>query len=869
KKGAFDKWFSIVFLLICWINLVTFSLALVETSVFLVVGLSFEFIFLFLSVIIVLLSLLYFGRFKEPIFSIAFSIAIMSVLYLVQWIIPIDPLWFTFIIYISVILLLIIARFDIVPLLGAKILLPIMFMSPYLLSNSIAIAILFLLVSIPIIEPLLKKLVFKESGTINFAIQSIGDISSPLGLITVCFSVFYGHLESTVSLFLLAIPVFGLIGLKIIQPTLRINPGRDLALIIYLAFNTAFFDLIINNRLVLVGISFLLIIQSSLTFFEYRSISRNNFREYAAILLLVSLIVVSLSKIDFILKSYLIIVPLAVLLVLLLKRSAVEAKIVQSIVFGTEILLLPSFVRTPFIDWLIIPSFGVSALLGLLTLYTFNKTRKQGEYSLDLVIFTLLFETVLLGISLGMRNRNEMLIPVFILVFLTSIISVIQVFRRISNELLWLNASFVVCFGSMTFWNEFDTLWTVLISIVLILPILLEIPLMKGTQRPKTLDISSKNFNLNFSFSAIGLSLIAFFEELDPISHSLLFFTMTFAWILLHITGKQSNQGTLTIIIIPGLIFTFELLLNQTLFTPITETTYYLYPILIIMIFPTIIFQIQNVFRKEKEYKIAVTPFVFGTAVIALVLTVSFMFYSFEPEEYYLLIFGLILALLVSTLVIKWQYESIILILVSSVLPILLMNYFEFSVVLFYLLPILPILINLLIGAQHFNTSLSIRSHELLLLIYIILLIFLDPVQLYEFSVMLASLFLISWQFLTGMKQRVDQDVFILTNFLNSAFVLGLVFFINPLAPDINLTYGGITFSLTTIIPISILTIVALTVVIQLINIQISSINSKFSYFMIINLLFNSSSILTVITLVGSFNLFCRSEESSFVFDIF
>ncbi|MFX0172815.1 MAG: hypothetical protein ACFE9L_12935, partial [Candidatus Hodarchaeota archaeon] len=366
KKGALDRWFSFVLFLICWVNLVTFSLALVETSIFLVIGFSFQLIFIFLSVIVVLLSLLYFGRFKEPIFSIVFSIAIMSVLYLVQWIIPIDPLWFTFLIYISTVLMLIIAQFDGLPFIGAKILLPIMFMSPYLLSNSITIAILFLLVSFPIIDALLKRFILKESCIDNFAIQSIGDISSPLGSITVCFSVFYGHLDVIVSFFLLLIPVFGLIGLKTVQPTLRINPGRDLSLIVYLAFITAFFDLIINNLIVLAGISFLLIVHSSLTFFECRNISQYNFREYAAILLIISLIVVSLTKIDFIFKNYLIIVPLAVLLVLILKKNIVETKIVQSVVFGTEILLLPSFARTPFIDWFIIPGFGFCALLGLL-----------------------------------------------------------------------------------------------------------------------------------------------------------------------------------------------------------------------------------------------------------------------------------------------------------------------------------------------------------------------------------------------------------------------------------------------------------------------------------------------------------------------
>ncbi|MFX0151790.1 MAG: hypothetical protein ACFFAJ_13465 [Candidatus Hodarchaeota archaeon] len=851
KKGTLDRWFSFVLLLICWVNLVTFSLALVEMSIFLVVGFSFQLIFIFLSTIIVLLSILYFGRFKEPIFSIVFSIAIMSVLYLVQWIVPIDPLWFTFLIYISTILMLIIARFDNIPFIGTKILLPIMFMSPYLLSNSITIAILFLLVSFPIIDAFLKRFVLKESDINNFAIQSIGDIFSPLGLITVCLSVFYGHLDVIISFFLLLIPVIGLIGLKTVQPSLRINVGRDLALVVYLAFITAFFDLIISNLLVLAGISFLLIVHSSLTFFEYRGISQNNFREYAAILLLVSLIVVSLTKIDFLLKNYLIIVPLAVLLVLIVKRNVVETKIVQSVVFGTEILLIPSFIRTPFLDWFIIPGLGVFAILGLLTLFIFNKTNRQGQYSLDLVIFTLLFEIVLLGISLGMRNLSEMLIPVFILIVLVGILSSLQVFRKLSSEFLWVNASFVVCFGIMTFWNEFDPLWTVLISIVLILPILLEIPLMKGIQKSKAVDIFTKNFNLNFSISAIGLSLIAFFEEMDPIGHSLLFFTVTFAWVLLYISGKQSNLGILTITTIPGLIFLFELLLNQTLFTPITETTYYLYPILLITIFPSVIFQIENKFREKEEEEVTITPFVLGTAVIVLVLTVAFMVYSFEPEEYYLLIFGIIIAILVSTLLIKWQYESIILILISIAPPILLLNYLEFSPLVFYLLPILPILVNLLIGMQNLNTSLSIRLHEILLLIYISLFIFFDPVQLYEFSIALASLFLISWQFLTGMKKRVDQDAFILTNFLNSALVLGLVFFIDPLAPETNLTYNGITFSLTTIILNSILALITLTVVIQFINMQISSINSKLSFLLIINLVFNSSSIvLSMISLL-------------------
>jgi hypothetical protein len=859
KKETLDRWFSFVLLLIFWVNLVTFSLGLVETSIFLVIGLSFQSIFIFLSIIIVLLSLLYFGRFKEPIFSTVLSIALMSVLYLIQWIIPIEPLWFTILIYISIAFLLVIARFDNVPFIGAKLLMPLMFMSPYLLSNSSVIAILFLLVSFPFIEIFLSRFVLKELNVKNLAIQSIGEISNLLGLITVSFSVFYGYIDAVIAFFLLAIPVFGLISLKTIQPTLRINPSRDLALIVYLAFITAFFDIIISDLLVLAGISLLLVFQSSFTFFEYRDISRNNYREYTAILLLISLIIISLSKIVFFLKNCLIIVPLAVLLVLIVRKKAIETKIVQSVVFGTEVLVLLSFVRTPFIDWLIIPIFGVFAIISLLTLFIFNKTSTQAKYSLDLLIFAILFETILLGITLGMRNREEMLIPVFILIVLAGIISVIQVFRRISSEFLWLNASFVVCFGIMTFWNEFDVLWIVLTSTILVLPILLEIPLMKGIQKPKAIDTFTKNFNLNFSFSAIGLFLITFFEELDPFSHSLLFLIISVTWVLLYLLGKQSDLGMFTILVFPGLIFIFELLLNQTLFTPISETTYYLYPILLVMIFPAIVFQMENIFRKKEFERITVTPFVIGTTVLALVLTVAFMVYNFEPDEYYLLIFGFIFMLLISTFLIKWQYESIILIIVSSLLPIFYLNYLELSPFIFYLLPILPILVNFLIGVRCFKTSLSIKLHELLLLIYIILFIFLDPTQLYEFSTAMASLFLISWQFLTGMKQRVDQEAFILTNLFNSALIAVLIFFIDPLAPDTSLTDGGITFSLTTISIGIILLIVTLTVILQLVNWQISSVNTKLTSLMIINLIFNSSSMILsailLLTRISKLNL--------------
>ncbi|MFX0181820.1 MAG: hypothetical protein ACFE95_01960, partial [Candidatus Hodarchaeota archaeon] len=859
KKETLDRWFSFVLILIFWVNLVTFSLGLVETSIFLVIELSFQLIFIFLSIILLLLSFMYFGRFKEPIFSMALSIALMSVLYLIQWIVPIEPLWFTILIYISIAFLLVIARFDKVPFIGGKLLMPIMFLSPYLLSNSSVIAILALMVSFPFIEIFLSRYLLREKFAKNLAIQSIGEISSLLGLITVSFSVFYGYIDVVIAFFLLAIPVLGLISLKTIQPTLRINPGRDLALIVYLAFITAFFDIIINDLLVLTGISFLLVFQSSFTFFEYRDILQNHYREYTAILLLISLIIISLSKIDFFLKNCLIIVPLAVLLVLIIRKKAIDTKIVQSVVFGTEILILLSFVRTPLIDWLIIPVFGVLVIIGVSTLILFNKTSTKAKYSFDLLIFTILFETVLLGITLGMRNREEMLIPVFILIMLAGIISVMQVFRPISYEFLWLNASFVVCFGIMTFWNEFDTHWIVLTSTILVLPILLEIPLMKGIQKPEAIETFTKNFNLNFSFSAISLFLITFFEELDPFSHSLLFLIITVTWVLLYLLGKQSNLGICAILVFPGMIFIFELLLNQSLFTPISETTYYLYPILLVMIFPAIVFQMEYFLRKREFERITVTPFVIGTSILALVLAVAFMIYNFDPNEYLVLILGFIFMLLVSTFLIKWQYESIILIIISSFPPIFYLNYLELSPFIFYLLPILPILVNFLIGMRYFKTSLSIKLHELLLLIYIILFIFLDPTQIYEFSTALATLFLISWQFLAGMKQQVDQEAFILTNLFNSALIAVIIFFIDPLAPDTSLTYGGMTISLTTISIGIILLLVTLTMILQLINWQFSNIISKLTPLMIINLIFNSSSMILssilILTRISNLNI--------------
>ncbi|MCK4848099.1 MAG: hypothetical protein KAT16_03665, partial [Candidatus Heimdallarchaeota archaeon] len=108
KKGVLDRWFSFVFLLVYWVNLITFSLGLVEKSIFIDLGINFSLIFIILSAHSIIPSFLYFRRFKENTFSGILSINVVSVLYLFQWIAPVDPILYTVAVYFSVIIVVLI-----------------------------------------------------------------------------------------------------------------------------------------------------------------------------------------------------------------------------------------------------------------------------------------------------------------------------------------------------------------------------------------------------------------------------------------------------------------------------------------------------------------------------------------------------------------------------------------------------------------------------------------------------------------------------------------------------------------------------------------------------------------------------------------
>ena len=88
KKETLDRWFSFVLVLISWTNLITFSIGLVQASLFFQIGLNLSAVFLILSLINFLIAFLYFRRYQEPLFSCTFIITVMSIIYLLQWIIP-------------------------------------------------------------------------------------------------------------------------------------------------------------------------------------------------------------------------------------------------------------------------------------------------------------------------------------------------------------------------------------------------------------------------------------------------------------------------------------------------------------------------------------------------------------------------------------------------------------------------------------------------------------------------------------------------------------------------------------------------------------------------------------------------------------
>ncbi|UCG01394.1 MAG: zinc ribbon domain-containing protein [Candidatus Heimdallarchaeota archaeon] len=844
KKETLDRWFSFVLLLLFWTNMITFSIGLVITSLFFQIGLDLPAVFVFLSLIIFVIAFLYFRRYQESLFSCTFIISVMSIVYLVQWIAPVDPMIYTTVVFLVVAGVVIISyqAKDLIIFTGLSVLLPLMFLSPYLLSNSIVIAIILLLVLFPFVEITIQKLIL-DKEELNW-IKPLGELSSTFGMFNVSFSVFYGHLLPELSILILMIPVLGSISLKVFYSDFRRLPLRDGATIIFLVFTLVFFDFILENLLILFGVAVLLVIYSTFTVFEYVNVRQEKLLRYVELLLIASLVVVSMTRLLFIWKICLVLIPLFSLLVLIQQKKPINYQTARGFVFGSEVLILLAFIQSPAFDLLIIPIFSFIAIIGIIILFILNKEESRIRYSLDLTIFSLIFEATLLVMMLWTESSVEMLYPVVILIFLTIMISITQIRQRITPNFLWINSSFIICFGLMSYWNEFEVIWTVFTVFLTVLPMLFEGFLIKNKENNSITESTIKSRNLNISISAIGLALIVFFEELDPISHSVIFITIPIIWVVLYFLDKQyfNSLSELLMIISPGLIFSFEMLLKQTIFTPITDIKY-LYLTLLAFSIPVISLQVNH-FLKRKT-KAPINPIIIGTTLSSLIIMIALWTYTLHSTEYLFLISGLLLALIVSTFLVKWQYESILLLLVSFFPSTIYAGFFDLpSSLLLYLIPIFPLLLNFVMGLKYLKTDLSVYSHEFIMLAYFGILILFSPIKLIEYTTFLFALFQTSWLFLGLLKRVLNQKILVLTNLVNSAFVLVLMAFIEPLITESFLIELGIRFPLRTTLIGLILIVVTIVMLIHLVSWQIRELETDLSYLMALILIFNSSALI-------------------------
>ncbi|MFX1508566.1 MAG: hypothetical protein ACFFDC_20990, partial [Promethearchaeota archaeon] len=769
----------------------------------------------------------------------------MSIIYLVQWIIPLDPILYTALIFFTVSVLTLISyrAKDLIIFISLSILLPLMFLSPYLLSNSIVIAIIVLLALFPFVESILQKLISIKREKIN--IKSFGELSSTFGMINIGFSVFYGYLLPELSVLILVIPVLGFLFLKVVNSDYQRLPLRDGATMLFLLFILVFFDIILINLLVLFVIAGFLVIYSTFSVFEYRTVQQENVSRYIEFLVIASLVVVSMTRLFFIWKICFFLIPLFTILVLIQQKKSINYQITRGFIFGTEILILLAFIQAPVFELAIIPIFSIIAIIGVIILLKLNEEERR--YSLDLTIFSMIFEITLLIMMLWTKSSVEMLYPVVILLILTVIISIIQMYRRFKPNFLWVNSTFIICFGLMTYWNEFEVFWTVLTVFLTALPMLIEKISMKSDETfSKESIIQSRN--LNISTSAIGLALIVFFEELDPISHSVLFFILSIIWLVLYIFEKRyPNSLTESLIILsPGIIFIFEMVLYRTIFTPITDNQY-LYLTLSVLAIPVITLQLDHFLTRK--IKTPLNPIIVGTTLFSLIIMIALWTYSLQPLEHVFLISGLFIVLIVSVFLVNWHYESILLILVSFFPSTLYAGIIDFpSSFLLYLIPVFPILLNFVMGIRYLKNDFSIAIQEFLMLSYFGLIILFNPIQLMEYTTALFSLFNFSWLFLGLIKRMFNQKILILTNLVNSIFLVVLIVLIenlyNPNVPEVYLAELGIEFPIRTALIGLILIIIIFVFLIHLLSWQFTHIDIDLSYIMAFILIFNSSTLI-------------------------
>jgi hypothetical protein len=352
-----------------------------------------------------------------------------------------------------------------------------------------------------------------------------------------------------------------------------------------------------------------------------------------------------------------------------------------------------------------------------------------------------------------------------------------------------------------------------------------------------------KIFNLNISLSGIGLALIIFFEELSPINHGLIYLIVVITWLGMYFSSRNSlgNLSVLTILTLPGIIFFFEMLLHETIFTPITETNY-LFSTSIVILLPILLLQFDKSFLKKETSAIIISPIVIGITVFTLLSVIAFLIYDFTEWESFIIIIGISIGIIVSTIFIEWQYESGLLILISSIPPLFYLTYLESLSYVFYLLPLLPIIVNFFIGFQYFKTSLSIRLQEIIIAVYLILFVVFNPIQILVYSTALVSLYLVSWQILGLIKRKQHKATFILTNTTNAGLVLGLTLLLDPLPQDFFVL--ELTVSLILAFGYLVIVFTSVSTVLHLLYWQFKEIEGNFSFFMTLTLIFDSSAVI-------------------------
>lgn len=798
RKTILDKWFSFVILLIWWINLITYALNLVRTSIFYDLGVTLPQIFLLFSMIDLVVALFYFVRYRETLFSSTLVVSIMTIIYLQQWIIPVEPIIYTAIILMTSIILFLISLLtkNVVPTIGTMVLVPVMFLSPYILSNTWVIAIAVLFGSFPFVEIYLNRKVRTETPTLNKSINVISNVSSLFGIITLGFAVFYGHLGEEMFLLILSIIVMALIILKMLYKEHLVSPLKDWFLSVIIIFFIAFFDMISINIFILTGLAGIQTLFASFNFWEYVNTKNNQLIRYSEFLLLATLTIISITKIDFIPKSSFIILPLLSLLLLLHRRIEIDHTTVRLFVFGFSSLFILNFFQHTLYDWIIIPVYSLIALEGIVCIKIFHDIREQESFHLDLSILTLILEIDLLILMLGTTTRTEMIYPVIMLIAVVILVSGVQLKRHIHEKFLWINSTYIIAFGIMVFWNEFDPIFTLIITMLTLLPLMLEKVSFSMLDLPVQLDRAIQSHNFNIALSALGLTLVILFEELDPVIHAILLLLGPLLWIIISYQNNINNSITTLLTLIPSsFIFLVEMIIHNTLFTPITET-FYLYSTLIVVSIPAIILQSAKILKKKELTVNHINPLIIMTAALGILITYSTWIYKLDIEVISLLYIILLVLFICSSIVITWQYESILLVIITFIPSILFRQDLGFHQLVLYILPILPLCFNIGIALKRMKSPFAVKIHEILMVIYLIFFIIFYPIKFLEYTALLATLLLISWQLLGILNKKLDPHMLEWTNFLNSILVLVLIIFIESFIPETTVLVGNVVLNL-------------------------------------------------------------------------